>query len=171
MVLKFFQNDLAFQAWAKVYPSLDEIHGIPERYTWQSPIYALKVHIAASYGLAKVVEKLTLGQAHSTLPTEEYTIGVDDQDPTGKTPLFWSVWGHHKAVSELLIGKGALISAIDKRKCTPLHAAAEIGCLSLVKLLINGGACVSARNEENDTPLHAAAARGWDDVADRKSVV
>jgi len=60
-------------------------------------------------------------------------------------------------VVELLIAKGADISAKNKNGCTPLHAAALGDQKEVVELLIAKGANINAKDNDGHTPLHTAA--------------
>jgi ankyrin repeat protein len=45
------------------------------------------------------------------------------------------------------------VNAVDEYKDTPLHEAASLGCLAVVKLLAKNGARIDVRNNEGKTPL------------------
>ena len=165
MIVEFFQGCRAYKTWAQVFASRDlTAFDNCEHYSWESTLDARPLHIASSYGLVGVVERLFEGGSHSAPQKEENAIDPDDRDGEGRTPLFWAVWGRHESTSRLLIDKGAKVSAVDKRGFTPLHLAAERGHEPLVQILVGKGACVSATNERGETPLHAAAASGCDAV-------
>ena len=51
-----------------------------------------------------------------------------------------------------------------KNEKTPLHRAAEFGCLEICELLIQHGADVNAADTEGWTPLYWAAWNGYDDI-------
>ena len=66
--------------------------------------------------------------------------------------------GNHPAVVELLLDRGADISATNHRGQTTLHQAAALNSnLEVLDLLLERGAVVDARNESGLTPLHVAA--------------
>src|SRR6266576_2911146 len=67
-------------------------------------------------------------------------------------------------VTELLIKKGANVSAVHQNGTTPLHFAAAEGHTEIVKALIEKGANVNAAGEDKWTPLHHAAAEGHTEV-------
>lgn len=48
----------------------------------------------------------------------------------------------------------------DAELCTPLHAAARGGYVSVIKLLLKSGAAVNVSDLKGDTPAHLAARRG-----------
>lgn len=60
----------------------------------------------------------------------------------------------------VLLAAKASIDAVDTRGATPLHSAALLGNLNLVKLLVERGANVNARDHDGYSVLGALAARG-----------
>jgi len=81
---------------------------------------------------------------------------VNVRDGEGKTPLHHAVLGGHPGVAELLLDRGADISAVDAWNYTPLHHAAYQGDAPLVALLLARGADVMAREAQGRTPLYLA---------------
>lgn len=78
----------------------------------------------------------------------------------GMTPLHHAVeWSGHFPLVELLLNRGADISArrVDGR--TPLHGATAGRDTDVVQLLLNRGADVNAQAEDGKTPLHLACKR------------
>ncbi len=55
-----------------------------------------------------------------------------------------------------LQGDGHILEVRDARGCTPLHWAAKLGNVEVIKLLIAEGADVCARDHSLTTPLHYA---------------
>ncbi|KAF8536286.1 ankyrin repeat-containing domain protein [Trichophaea hybrida] len=159
MVFQFFQDN-AFRDWAKVFPSDPTEYA--EHYTWLSPADAQPLHIASSYGLTRVVERLIGGGAHSVMPKKEHAIHLDALD---NTPLFWALLNRHDTISRLLSDKGAGVSVVDKRRFTPLHIAVERGDKFMFQRLIDIGTKVSAADQNGVTPLHTAALHGRVEVA------
>ena len=49
---------------------------------------------------------------------------------------------------------------VNKYGCTPLHYAAQYGCVRIVEILLQAGADKNAANEHGWTPLHYAARYG-----------
>ena len=84
-------------------------------------------------------------------------VGVNDVDPDrGGTPLLWAaVTGRAEAI-ELLIGRGALVNAVDPDGGTALHAAAFLGHEQAVEVLMRNGANINATNKRGQTPLDVA---------------
>lgn len=66
----------------------------------------------------------------------------------------------HPHVVDALLERGADPNARDKNYSPPLHEAACIGCLPMVKSLIEKGADPNARDRVGRTPLHYAAYMG-----------
>jgi hypothetical protein len=50
--------------------------------------------------------------------------------------------------------------ATDNFGCTPLHVAADVGCVEMAQILIEAGADVNAKDAMEETPLHFASRRG-----------
>jgi ankyrin repeat protein len=60
-------------------------------------------------------------------------------------------------IVQLLIEKGANVSAQDETRSTPLHLASSSGIPEITRLLINHGASVTAQDQTHRTPLHLAS--------------
>jgi len=80
----------------------------------------------------------------------------------GWTPLHFAAANDHKELAELLIAKGADVSAKGDGERTPLHEAATFGHKEIVELLIAKGADVKTAGER--TPLHMAAIKGHKEI-------
>ena len=75
------------------------------------------------------------------------------------TPLHWAARYGHKQVVELLIDRGARVSAKNRGDDTPLHNACQCGHLEIAKTLMRHKATLSLLNERNEhgnSPLHYA---------------
>jgi len=117
----------------------------------------ISIHDAATMGNIEAVKQ------HLTAGTD---VNAND---TGLTPLHYAAGEGHKELVELLIVKGADVSAKNKFGETPLHWAAGEGHKELVELLIANGADVNARRSKYGggyTPLHVAATEGHKEIAE-----
>src|SRR4029077_4352249 len=59
-----------------------------------------------------------------------------------------------------LLAQGAEVNAGDLDGVTPLHQAANLSNITLVKILLDHSANIHARTAKNRTPLHWAAVGG-----------
>ena len=84
--------------------------------------------------------------------------GLNEKNLRGETPVETALPWQSKEVIDLLIDKGADVSAI--------HLAAYTGDLDKVKSLVELGKNAGAANSDGLTPLHAAAISGQKDVAE-----
>ncbi len=64
-----------------------------------------------------------------------------------------------------LVEDGADVNAIWHEHMTPLHMAADTGCLEAVKILIEKGADVNSKTVNGTIPLHKAASHGDIEIA------
>ena len=79
----------------------------------------------------------------------------------GDAALHLALKGCNPGAAELLLERGADVTAEDKGGKTALHIAAERGRSDLVGVLLKqGGVAVNAVDENGLTPLHWSAARG-----------
>ena len=78
----------------------------------------------------------------------------------GGSPLHLASACDHFKIMQLLIQRGADVSARDSENSTPLHLASRWGVAGSMQLLIRHGADVNARDEDGSTPLHHASSAG-----------
>lgn len=82
----------------------------------------------------------------------------------GFTPLHLAAYFGHAEAAELLLERGADVSALSTnaalRGLTPLHSAAAGRATAVAKLLLERGADPNATQPGGWTPLHQAAANG-----------
>jgi len=104
---------------------------------------------------------------------------VNYEVPRTANVLLIALMAKQPRVASLLVEKGALVAGKDRAGNTPLHIAAQLGDLDMVKLLISKGADVNARNNKvlgdrlgifnrpqsgEQTPLMVAARANHPDV-------
>lgn len=80
-----------------------------------------------------------------------------------RTPLYGAIKSGQAAIVELLLEKGADPNKEAKRQ-TPLHLAADGGCLQCVIALVDAGAEVNALLETGAPPIHFAKRGGHADI-------
>lgn len=90
----------------------------------------------------------------------------NEGDDHGFSPLHWAAKCGHVGIVELLVQRGAKVTATNMGDDTPLHLAAAHGHRPIVQLMIRHSADVNAVNEHGNTPLHYACFWGYHQVAD-----
>jgi ankyrin repeat protein len=90
---------------------------------------------------------------------------INNQTTAGTTALHGAVArGHMQMVEDLLGIEGAKVDCQDAQGRTPLHRAAALGKVEIVRLLINKTAKIDSEDSEKQTPLHCASERGHDTI-------
>jgi len=136
--------------------------------------------LAAYVGAAPVVALL---EPHVTMDACEAAAlgaadrlgGLLDRDPAqasarsgdGWTPLHLAGFFGRREAAELLLARGASVSAVSggAEKNQPLHAALAGACdAAIVRALVGRGADVNAIAAGGVTPLHVAASRGNEEL-------
>ena len=140
LIVKFLTDDDAFRDWAKLLPEYQTSHR--GHCTYYNCTLARPLHIAASYGLFRVAERLLAGEAGDATKKKDFAADLhyDTQRYCGGTPLRWAVRNGHEAVARLLIDRGADVSAAESDGKTPLHWALENGYEAVARLLRDRGA-------------------------------
>ncbi|CAN0526033.1 unnamed protein product, partial [Ectocarpus sp. 12 AP-2014] len=83
---------------------------------------------------------------------------VSIADVHGDTALHLSVLAGHMAVTKMLVEAGAPLEVATKHQlCTPLHLAADNGCIASIITLLEAGANPNCRTEKGATPLFSVA--------------
>lgn len=81
------------------------------------------------------------------------------------TPLHWASWAGNFGIVELLLARGARISATNIAEDTALHVAASHGHVAVAIRLIQAGADVNSPNCYGNTPLHYAVHFQYEELA------
>lgn len=110
----------------------------------------LDIHEASALGEPERVTELL--EANPAL--------VNHKGRQGRTPLHDAVRLGQKDVVELLIDRGADMTATDGMGWTPLYNVLDTGHIDVASLLLARGASPNARDSKGQTPLHLAAATG-----------
>ncbi|XP_037927864.1 ankyrin repeat domain-containing protein 39 [Teleopsis dalmanni] len=88
-----------------------------------------------------------------------------DRDNCDYTALHYAARNGNAEICKILVNDGkADVNAVTKGGVTPLHRAAMMGHLDIVKFLITSKANIMLQDEDGQTVLHRAAARGHLDV-------
>ncbi|ELR18454.1 chain a, 4ank: a designed ankyrin repeat protein [Acanthamoeba castellanii str. Neff] len=88
---------------------------------------------------------------------------VNVRNEKGQTPLYWACELKSDSgveLAALLIKHGADVNLPEDHGFTPLHLAAYIGNVSVVRLLLESGALVNKGNKSQSTALHLASRNG-----------
>eukprot|EP00198_Chlamydomonas_reinhardtii_P009552 XP_001698889.1 protein with ankyrin repeats [Chlamydomonas reinhardtii] len=111
---------------------------------------ATPIYTAAMFGKAEVVAALVAAGANMNYPGKG-----------GCSPLFAAAKRNDVQTVEVLLQAGANPNTpAYTTRVTALWAAAQTGCLELVRALIRGGADLEARTKDGRTPLHVSAEHG-----------
>ena len=112
-------------------------------------------HLACRGGHLEIARKLYY---HSDQPF----LLVADKDIEGATALHLACQKDQPDVIEFLLSNGADVFAHKKDGMTPMHIAAQHGCLEVMKSLITGNENIDidVRDRYEQTPLHFAAEYG-----------
>ncbi|XP_020550148.1 ankyrin repeat, PH and SEC7 domain containing protein secG-like isoform X1 [Sesamum indicum] len=105
------------------------------------------LHVAAAAGKRDICVYLI----------EEIDVGVDFIDDKCRSPLHYAVLHNRFGTAVYLLSVGACSSLCDYRAYTPLHYAAEIGHVPMLRLLIAVGAGIDLVSDYG-TPLQRAIA-------------
>ena len=101
-----------------------------------------------------------------------YIIQKTDDDlnksaKNGKTPLRKAAARGHRKIVEAIFEKHnrdiAVLESKDNKDRTPLHAAAQNGCIAVVEYLLQQGVSVNGEDKDGKTPLRACF-DGWSEA-------
>jgi ankyrin repeat protein len=112
-------------------------------------------HLACREGRKDIAEQL-LNFA------EQPSLLVKEEDKEGATALHVACQKDQNEceIVEFLLEKGANISARKNDGMTPVHVAAEYGCIDIMGVFLNKGFDIDTRDKYHQTPLHFATEYG-----------
>jgi cytohesin len=123
-------------------------------YLFRHVRFSMAADFEAFYDAATMGDRETV---ETMLATNPNLVGVSDA--SGFTALFGVAGQDEPDLAELLIDRGAEVSAKNDMGMTPLHIAQYA---SIVEVLVRRGADVNARAQDGWTPLHVQAQEGED---------
>lgn len=82
------------------------------------------------------------------------------RNPNGRRALNWAAWYNHPEAIRFLAARGASLNLANWTGFTPLHHAAENGCLEAARVLLALGADRSQLNQMGQRPVDVARERG-----------
>ncbi|XP_074864593.1 ankyrin repeat domain-containing protein 27 isoform X2 [Carettochelys insculpta] len=85
------------------------------------------------------------------------------RDDRGYTPLHIAAICGQASLIDLLVSKGAVVSATDYHGSTPLHLACQKGYQNVTLLLLHYKASTAVQDNNGNTPLHLACTYGHED--------
>ncbi|XP_070579660.1 transient receptor potential cation channel subfamily A member 1-like [Ptychodera flava] len=102
------------------------------------------------------------GQTQAASTLIHHGAKITSVDTEMKSCLHWAVGcSHLEFILMLLVNGGAVLMDFpDKNDQTPLHYAAELGYVQILKLFLDYGAKIDPRDRDEKTPLHLAAQCG-----------
>lgn len=118
------------------------------------------LHLAAHFGQLAIVDLLLSHGAD---------VDARSANGLGNTPLHAALAGGHRATAERLVERRADVNAVEEGGYTPLHQAADLGDVELVRMLLARGARIEAKTDEDQTPQDLARAKGHTAVAEQLS--
>ncbi|XP_023030339.1 integrin linked kinase [Leptinotarsa decemlineata] len=91
---------------------------------------------------------------------------MNQGDDHGFSPLHWAAMKGHNKIVEMLLLRGARVSATNMGDDTPLHLAAAHGHREIVNMLLRQRADMNFTNEHGNSPLHYACFWGYAEIAE-----
>eukprot|EP00903_Cladosiphon_okamuranus_P013956 g12978.t1 len=83
----------------------------------------------------------------------EGSIGIDELDKHGQTPLMDAAIQGHVTVAGILVSRGANVSIASAKGFTALHMAAQSGHVGVTEVLMKAGADLEAKDTWEGPPL------------------
>lgn len=116
------------------------------------------LHLAAHFGQLAIVDLLLARGAE---------VDARSHNALANTPLHAALAGEHRATARRLVEHRADVNAIEEGGYTPLHQAADLGDVEMVRLLLERGARIDVKTEDDRTPQDLARAKGHVAVAEK----
>ena len=158
LIFQFITDDVAFQAWAKLFPRYETCHA--DHCTYPSCAGVEPLAIAASYGLFHVAERLLAGKAGQATENKDVIADKHHDIEDLSEPLHWAARNGHEEVARLLLDWGADVSTAKSNGKTPLIWAVKNGHETVARLLVDRGADASTAETNVETPLILAEENG-----------
>jgi ankyrin repeat protein len=118
------------------------------------------IHFASRLGLDQMVlHVLEKGNWRNALRKP-----VDEDDKSGRKPLYYAAKYGHVGVLELLLNHKANVNGRTRDGNTALHTAARYGRENIVRLLLANPVDIHATNRDGETALHIAAEGGHSNI-------
>jgi hypothetical protein len=147
LIIEPFKSDAKVSECSQAMMAFKSYRG----YSRRVPRQTTRVHLAAYFGLEKVV-KLLLADS----------VDLDSKNTQGQTPLLWAADKGHEAVVQLL--HKADVNAKTNYEWTALLGAAENEHEAVVLLLLEHMVDINAKDNDGQTALYMAAANGHEAV-------
>ena len=123
--------------------------------------------LAASTGDA-LIEAAKRGDVQQARVLLDQGVRVDTLDSSRRTPLMWTARNGHSSLVDLLIDRGANVSAVaahgDTVLCYAISCCEKPGSADIVTKLLDNGADPNAKPHDGWTPLMLAASRDRSDL-------
>lgn len=119
-------------------------------------------HLACRKGHKVIAEKLL-----EFVEEPSRKLLVKEEDKEGATALHVACQKNQHEIVEFLLKKGADISARKNDGMTPVHVAAEYGCLEVMEVFLNNNDFkIDIEDRYHQTPLHFATEYGKKEMMD-----
>jgi len=142
--------------WLWIHDPTATYWGQRERAEGPSPPHGTPLHYAAFCGLHNIAEVLAI----------EHPPGVNSPNfHNALTPLHMASLNDHVGLAQMLLERGADVSAQAEGGTTALHSASRNGHVDLARMLVKHGADVSAHDKNGRTALNMVSCIGHVDVA------
>lgn len=114
------------------------------RVNW-NPDISVDINAPTKSGETPLVTAVSCGDDEMLHRVLQGGADIEVRSADGRTPLMHAVWHGHEKIAGVLLSRGAQVDA-RTGDWTPLHKAADMGRLDLVKLLLQSGADIEAKS-------------------------